>query len=261
MRLSDVQRLFYEAVRADTAPPEVATVFVGTPALSAHRRMNIYHSAYFARQEEVLSEIFPRVKEVAAAATFRRWVKGYLLAHPSARPAIEWIGARFPGYVAAAEAPRAVADLARLEWARTAVLLAPDAPAVLTLGDISAEGFAGMKAALTPGVELIEIDREALALHRGESLETLERAASPTTRVGCVVYRRGHAVLHRSIGAEELRALRLVERGETFASVCAAFEGPGAARAAAQAVRRFIDDTLIAVLDSARPEGNMNDAP
>ena len=94
MNLAELERFFYDSVRADRPPRDIGHVFVGSTRLGAVRRMSIYHSAYWGRQIRTLSETFPHVSRALGDERFRRIAHAYLVECPSEKPAIEFVGER-----------------------------------------------------------------------------------------------------------------------------------------------------------------------
>src|SRR5688572_6937578 len=99
--LAQLEELFWRAVRSDRPLVELEAAFVGSAELSAARRIAIYRSAYWCRQERVLADTFSVVQAIVGDQCFRRLAAVYLKQHPSQRCAIEWVGCRFPEFLAA----------------------------------------------------------------------------------------------------------------------------------------------------------------
>jgi hypothetical protein len=276
MNLAQLEALFWRAVRAECPPPELELEFVGSAALGATRRMGIYRHAYWARQERVLADTFPRVRAVTGEARFRHLVASYLKAHPSEQPAVEWVGRRFPDLLAAhAELPAYTADLARLEWARLEVLLAPPSIA-LRMDALQGLDLARARAELSSSARLLDLSPQALDAWRDhERAAASEKgrvlppaAARPRGRthgaasrdlrgevLSCVVWRHEHRVSHRTLDATEHEALALLCAGHDFSRVCAIFADPGAAEAAARCIGRWIQDGLLCALRTRPARG------
>jgi hypothetical protein len=245
--LTQLEALFWRAVRSDRPLAEVEAQFAGSVELSAARRMAIYRSAYWLRQERVLADTFPRVAAIVGAERFHRLVADYLTRYPSERPAIEWIGRHFPEALGSChDIPACLRDLARLEWARLEVLLAP-ATTVFCVDELRSLDFSEARAQLCPSVRVLELSQWVLQAWRepaacGAASESAERA-------GCLVWRRGHAASHRSLDQSEYEALELLRAGHTFGQICSVFAEPGAAEKAARCIGRWFRDGLLCAPD------------
>lgn len=245
--LTQLEALFWRAVRSDRLLAEVEAQFTGSVELSTARRMAIYRDAYWLRQERVLADTFPRVAAIVGAERFRRLVADYLARYPSDRPAIEWIGRHFPEALSSCgDVPEDVRDLARLEWARLEVLLAP-ATAVFCVDELQGLDFAEARAQLCPSVRVLELSQWALQASRDPAARGEESASAE--RAGCVVWRRGHAASHRSLDQSEYEALQLLRAGHTFGQICSVFAEPGAAEKAARCIGRWFRDGLLCAPD------------
>ena len=249
MNLARLEEQFWRTVRAAVPASELEAHFVGSDQLCATQRMNIYRRAYWLRQERALAETFPRLRAQLGDERFGRLVASYLRQHPSDRPAIEWVGRRLPDALGSrSDLPSYLADLARLEWARIEVLLAPDAHAVVSLDSLREVDFATARAELGPHVRVLQLRRRALFAWREDPAP--REASEGDQQVGCVVWRQGHRAHHRSISEVEHSALELLRGGHDFAAVCSSFSGPQAAEAAATTLGRWIRDGLLSGLRS-----------
>jgi hypothetical protein len=247
--LAQLEELFWRAVRSDRPVLELEAELVGSVELSAARRMGIYRSAYWMRQERVLMDTFPVVRALVGDARFRRLAAAYLNQHPSERPAIEWIGHRFPDALAShADLPGFVHDVARLEWARLEVLLASPSVA-LGLDALRGLDFAAARAQLCPSVRVLHLCKVALQAWRDHTTLT---TVGGEERIGCLVWRHGHQASHRALDPTEHAALELLRGGHDFARVCTVFSGPGDAEAAARCIGRWIRDGLLCAIDAGQ---------
>jgi hypothetical protein len=239
VKLGELERLFYASVRSDAPPPELDRAFLSTPALSAVRRMSIYRSAYWARQERTLAEIFPQTRRALGDEPFRRLSRDFLTRFPSEYAAIERIGERFAIFAAErrAELPRILPDLARLEWARVDVLLAPDRPTVVR-ASLTGREFARCRATFGPHVWVLRLPRAALRYWTGEG--ELD-AGDLESRVCTVVYRRSNKVYHGPFEDPEGAAIELAARGAVFAEVCAALVDDQSTERIASIIAGWID--------------------
>jgi hypothetical protein len=240
VKLAELEELFYASVRSDAPPPELDRAFLSTPALSAVRRMNIYRSAYWARQERTLAEIFPQTRRALGDEPFRRFSRDFLTRFPSEYAAIERIGERFATFAAErrAELPRILPDLARLEWARVDVLLAPDRPTLVGRESLTGHDFARCRATLGPHVWVLRLPRAVLRYWTGEGEPDADDLES---RVCTVVYRRAHKVYHGPFEDPQGTAIELAARGAVFAEVCAVLADEQSTERIASIIAGWID--------------------
>lgn len=267
--LEQLQRRFWRFITAPTgvtdALPVIAADDPDAAPLSrwldasddqvAATRLDVYANMYFFRLRDILAEDFAQVHRVVGADTFHDLVTDFLLAHPPADPNLRNLGVPFPAFCAThalADRWPFLADLAAFEWARLSVFdLADEAP--LTASDLQAvppAAWGGLALRTIAAATLVEaawpVDRLWAASRAGDPLDV---AAGATT---LLVWRRGFRIYHRQLVDPERGAVSSLLDGACFADVCAHFAGPdddamtGAAQAALAAVRRWLDEGLLA---------------
>jgi hypothetical protein len=189
------ERMFRLVTRreARAGDPALAGWIVARDDEEAADRLGVYAGMYSRRLVDTLAESFPRVRAELGAAAFEELSERYVEAHPSDDPNLRNFGRRFASYV-----PEEIAALARLEWAHVEAFDAEDA---------------------TP---IRRADLERLA---PEAWPALSLALVPSARVSgdTLVWRRGFVVHQRGVLGGELRALRALHDGATFAGACEAF--------------------------------------
>lgn len=222
--LRGAQSLFWRLVSA----PEGVAKALGSEDLSflvrpdlrlgAVERLDIYADMYFYRLRDSLAEDFPKVAARIGAAHFHNLVTDYLLAHPSRHFSLRELGRALPGFLRTHPLERsfpALADLARLEWARIDVFDDADA-APLTRQRLLAEGASAPETfalGLIPSARLLRLDACALAHWKGD-------AAEPGETTGVRVWRKGFGVHHRSTETDEEECLqRMASEGATLAQL------------------------------------------
>jgi hypothetical protein len=179
---------------------------------------------YFYRLHDCLAEDFPALLARVGGARFHNLVTDYLLAHPPRHFSLRELGRALPGFLDGhaleSEFP-ALADLARLEWARVDVFDDTNAASlsreeVLELGAAEPEQC-GL--ALIPAARLLRLDASVLPLwkllDRGEGTsEEVASAARPRGETSAVrVWRKGFAIFHRSMQPDEERCLEALACG------------------------------------------------
>jgi hypothetical protein len=213
--LAGIQERFHGLV---TRGGEVAAIdedFVGTPALPAAARLQIYANMYIIRLVDTLAEQFPEL-HAAAGDGYAELARGYLAACPPTSPSLRELGQRLPAHLAALRPE--LAALAELEWARLDLF---DGPDVATLGleafqGLDPDALAGFALALAPTARLLPGDR--------------------------LVFRAGALVHDRALEADEAAALAAVARGTTVGALC---ELLGDAAVAFGCISRWVDDELL----------------
>lgn len=226
----------------------------GSDALCPAERLQIYTDMYRARLVDVLREDFPRVLAILGDDAFAAVACRYLAWCPSTRPSVRHVGERFADFLGTdPSTPEILADLARLEWARVEAFDAPDAEPlrVADLQSVPPTAWPSLRFRRIPASLIVEsawpVDRLwAGAGMPGDAALDAPRAEATTIRV----WREEWSVSHAAMGAAELRAFRALDRGDTFAGLCAALEtdddADSAARAMGAILLRWIEDGLLA---------------
>jgi hypothetical protein len=252
LSLRELQLRFSRAIApAGAGDPSLLGLVESRGGLGSAERLAIYADMYQARLVDVLREDYPRVLAIVGDDEFRAVACRYLAAHPSTHPSVRHVGHRVPEFLAGEpSAPRFLADLARLEWARVEVFDAPDAEPLrpADLAAVPAQEWPDLRFRRVPASLIVE---SAWPVHRiwdaagapGDEPIAVEPEAS-TLRV----WREGFDVSHAAMGALEVRALRALDRGESFAGICAALEDAldaGAAQAVGGLLMRWLEDELL----------------
>jgi hypothetical protein len=203
--------------------------------LGSAEQLDIYADMYFHRLHDCLAEDFPVLVARLGGARFHNLVTDYLLAHPPAHFSLRELGRALPGFLDSHALERelpALADLARLEWARADVFDDADAvplsrEQVLELGASDPEKSA---LALIPAARLLRLDASVLPLWKrvdaGEGEEATSAAGPRGETSAARVWRKDFAIFHRSMQPDEERCLEalasggasLAELGEFLAS-------------------------------------------
>lgn len=129
-----------------------------SPALDVETRLNIYAEGYFTRLSTALAEQFPALAMILGHEEFCRLSAHYLAAHPPNSPNIAEAGRDLPGFLAGFQQGQpALADLARLEWARLEALQAEDVPKLdaACLQHLDPNAWATLRVLLDPSLRLL----------------------------------------------------------------------------------------------------------
>jgi hypothetical protein len=242
------------------ALPEGVDAWVrGDERLGAVERLEVYARMYFFRLLDCLAEDFPAVHAVVGHERFHVLVRDYLECHPSTSRSVRSLGRFFAqfldGHAFGAEPPFA-ADLARFEWALLEAFDARDAAPLAAehLKSVPMEQWPDLRLALTPSLRIIEagapVQEVWTAVTKGQSPPTITGQ-----RTVIRIWREDLRVFHRVIGDVELVALRVIERGTTFAAACeAASELVGEDEAPLEVARlleRWLGDQLLIAAESS----------
>jgi hypothetical protein len=190
--------------------------------LGSAEQLDIYADMYFHRLHDCLAEDFPVLVARLGGARFHNLVTDYLLAHAPTHFSLRELGRALPGFLESHALERelpALADLARLEWARADVFDDADAvplsrEQVLEVGASEPEKST---LALIPAARLLRLDTSVLPLWKrvdaGEG-EDASSSAGPRGETGAVrVWRKDFAIFHRSMQPDEERCLEALASG------------------------------------------------
>lgn len=266
MRLARLQRQFQSYV-LDSLPEVVQHIDDRTA--DPQQRLRIYYDAYRLRLVEALSTDYEALRALMGADHFDASCRAYVEATPSVYRNVRWYGEALPAFLEHtspwSQRPE-LHELARFEWTITLAFDAEDANAVsfedlsqLPPGTWPALGFL-----LHPSFQMIELRSNAPALRKASDAgEPLPATAFSDKPIPWVLWRKDYVVCFRSIDEPEHWALQAITQGATFTSLCEGlcewFPPEEAAPAAAQLLRRWVDDDLIADLvgnEGMRESGN-----
>jgi len=221
---------------------------------AALERLDVYANMYFFRLLDLLRQDYPNLAKLVGDDAFHNLVTGYLLAYPSDRPSLRWVGRHLPEYLEAHELGRhvpAAASLARLEWVRGEVFDLEDTP-IATMADLAgatAETWSAMRLELVPALRLIDLDVRVLplwlALERGDA----ERPDAPAESIAVLIWRRGFRVYHRVVDPAERALLRAASARASFAALCEVlwpFAGDDTPRHALTCLRTWLEHEMVA---------------
>ena len=183
-------------------------------------RLDIYADMYFHRLHDCLAEDFPALRAHLGHARFHNLVTDYLLGHPSTHFSLRELGRALPDFLASHARGRefpALADLARLEWARVDVFDDADAvplsrEEVLERGASAPERFGLV---LVTAARLLRVDASVLPLWKQLDAEKGANSAAGPRRESCAVrvWRKGFSIFHVSMQPDEERCLAALASG------------------------------------------------
>jgi len=237
VKLAECQELFWKLATRAHAERDADQILVGTDELGAEERIRIYANMFIWRQIDALRDDFPKLAVLLGDEGFYRMAEQYLAAHPSTHPSLSRLGDELPAWLDQQQGPRPdLADLARLELARNQVFEEAEVELAGTeLLRESPETMPELRLELAPAVRLLSLANDV-----SEAWQQLEdRLPAPPPRPGrahFAVWRKGYDVFHIRLEADEAKALRSLQAGETLGVVCDAFsDRPDAVEAAFRA--------------------------
>ncbi|MHB1241652.1 MAG: hypothetical protein B7Z66_11440 [Chromatiales bacterium 21-64-14] len=192
--------------------------------------LSVYRNNIIGNLTDALGETYSAVRKIVGDAFFEHTAAEYVRLTPSRSGNLNDYGAGFPDFLAqfkAAAALAYLADVARLEWACHASLLAPEPTPVdfAALGQVAPEAYAGIRFELHPSLRLL---RSAYPVFRIWRLcEDGTEDPSGTVDLGeggdrLLVVRPGLRVEVQVAQAGEFALLHAICNGEAFGDACAA---------------------------------------
>jgi hypothetical protein len=222
--LESLQRLFSHLIRAPEGvasgvselvaegvldSPDLSFAIQESDRMTPVEGLDVYANMYFYRLHDCIAEDFPRTKARTGDANFHNLMTDYLLAHPPTHYSLREAGAALPEFLLrhplASEFP-ALADLARLEWARVDVFDETDAEP-LDRETFLAANPEDLSLRLIPAAQVLSLDERALTLWRkppeGEETVLPDTGTTPRSPRCVVVWRKEYSVFHRLAEEDE----------------------------------------------------------
>jgi hypothetical protein len=179
--LREVQTAFARGLIArDTG---LASPFVAEDAtIAAAERLGIYRNTFVGTLIQALRNTYPAVERLVGAEFFEGAATVFVGKYPPVGAYLNEYGGEFGDFLAGFAPAAALAylpDVARLEWALSAIANAPDAPALdpAALGSLSEEGQGLVRFELHPAVRLVrlafdaDIIRQTVMRHEEDSFK------------------------------------------------------------------------------------------
>jgi len=186
---------------------EIPSGIAGDFGRAAKDRFAVYRNNVIKGLCEALREGFPVVAALVGDEFFDAMASAFVRAMPPASPVLLHYGLGFPDFIAAFEPAAAVpylADVARLEQARTEAYHAADADPVGidTLQGLSDERLAGLRLELHPSLRLLASELPVVSIwqaHQGS--DPVAGSGLPQTGDCALVLRPGWSVEVRAVAA------------------------------------------------------------
>ena len=254
-QLAALQRAFQRHVYLPARAMEHDVL--GTPRANAARRLSIYAGGYRSRLVEALGSDYPALQALLGEDGFDGLMREFIAAHPSRFANLRWYGGELARFLALTPRWRRrplLAELAAFEWALGLAFDAADAP-LLDADDIArvpAQDWPEMRFGLHPSAQRLELRSNTPQVW--QSLLVRKKKRTPQARlrripVAWLIWRKDHTPFYRALAEDEAWALRAVERGRNFGTLCAGlrrFAGDTqAAQRGAQLLRNWITEELI----------------
>lgn len=215
-------------------PRRTRDVVLPSSRLSSVERVGVYQAMYLPRMMEALESDYPGLAHFLGHAAWQRLVRSYVTAHPSRSYTLNELGRRLPEFVRQARVPRPAFchDLARLEWAVSAVFDAPETR-TLTETDFAAvapRDWERVRLVPTAALRLVALDHDAHAWLDSLRDERHRHPRIRRRRCRVVVYRRNYAVFRREQSEAAFALLGDLVEGQSVGRAIARALGRGRAR-------------------------------
>jgi hypothetical protein len=199
--------------------------------LAPEARLEIYRHHILTTLTSALEATFPVICRLVDRRFFAYAADTYIRAHPPTGPCLFEYGDSFPDFLAAFPPCRDLAylpDVARLEWALSAALHAPDVDAVdpASLADVAAEDMPRLTFAVDRSVSFLAspwpVERIWRANQDGAAGDPVDLASGG---VRLEVRRAGDVATVRSLAAVDYALRTALARGNTLEDAAAAALG------------------------------------
>ena len=218
--------------------------------LEPEARLEIYRHHVLTTLTNVLEATFPVICRLVDRRFFAYAADTYVRAHPPAGPCLFEYGDSFPDFLAAFPPCRDLAylpDVARLEWAMSAALHAPDVDAMdpASLADVAAEEMPRLTFAVDPSESYLEspwpVERIWRANQDGAPGDPVDLASGG---VRLEVRRAGDVATVRALAAADYALRTALARGGTLEDAAAAALGADSHFDLTAALRALLDERI-----------------
>jgi hypothetical protein len=233
----------------------------GTRRVDNRTRLGIYADAYRLRLLEALRVDFPALHTLAGDTDFEHIGRAYIEAHPSEHFSIRYFGRQLSAFLASDVRFRntpVFSEMAAFEWALGLSFDAADSTCVTAdeVGTIPGEAWPGMQLRLHPSVQRLDLRWNVPGLWKAiQEEQPPQQPVAAEHPQAWVIWRHGLQSYFRSATVDEVWALDALGEGQCFAMLCAGLcewiDEEHVAAHAAQLMRRWVTDGLIARVDLA----------
>jgi hypothetical protein len=167
MKLAGVQGLFWSLAARDERSRARAAgeAFVGTAALDAAGRMELYANMFVWRQIDALGEDCPKLVALMGDEAFHALGEAYVHAHPSGHYSLSKFGRHLPAFLRERPVGRPdLSDMAALEWARAEVFEEAAVPVASLdcLRRLACADFANQRLVVVSALRLLSLQHDVL---------------------------------------------------------------------------------------------------
>jgi hypothetical protein len=231
----------------------------GTHRVDNRTRLGIYADAYRLRLLEALRVDFTALHTLAGDSDFERIGRAYIETHPSEHFSIRYFGHQMSAFLASdarfCDTP-VFAEMAAFEWALGLSFDAADSACVTVeaVGAIPGEAWPDMQLRLHPSVQRLDLRWNVPGLWKAiQEEQPPQQPVAADYPQSWVIWRHGLKSYFRSAPVDESWALDALGEGQCFAMLCAGLcewvDEDHVAAHAAQLIRRWVTDGLIARID------------
>jgi hypothetical protein len=148
-----------------------ASIYIVADGISAQDRLSVYRNTFVQTLIRALRLSYPAIDRLVGAEFFDAAALDFITAQPPRSAYLDEYGGDFPAFLerfAPAASVPYLADVARLEWAVSHALHAPDAPAlaIASLGAVDAADYAEIRFEPHPSVGLVHTEFPADTIWR-----------------------------------------------------------------------------------------------
>ena len=206
------------------------------------RFLNVYQDGYVLRLLLVLAEDFGALHSLLGDEKFEKAMRDYLSDNPSRHPSIRWLGERLSDWLANTlpwQNHKELSDIAAFEWALGLSFDGPDADVlqVSALAEVAPGNWPNLTFGLHPTLHLVDLDYDVVPFQQAIKAERVpESPPTPFEKpVVWAVWRNPDdlTVYHRRLEDDEGAALKAVQGGATFSTMCEILAGTDAGDEAA----------------------------
>ncbi len=220
--LANLQHAFQEYILGDSE--RALNQVESSPALSAERRLDIYHNAYRVRLGELLADTYERVMIYIGDDNFTQFARRYVETHPPTSRNLRDYGGTFPAFLADIFPNDAeVAELAEMDVRLRNAFDATDAE-TLQVADIAAiqpQDWDAVIFTLHPTASFQQFHWNTPAIWQRLNEETAPPTPERLNQAETWLFWRKALQPHfRSLSDEESTALQTIVEKCTFGEVC-----------------------------------------
>jgi hypothetical protein len=220
--LAEVQANFQAYLLGHKQGDAFIKQIVDDKKVGAKLRLGIYYDAYRLRIIEVLSNVYPNLKQLLGDDLFEQSARAYIDVYPSTYRNMRWVGDKMALHLNNTLPQHPIAaEMATFEWALGLAFDAEDAP-VLQLQDLAIippEQWADLKFNFHPSMRLLWFNYNVVevwqALDNEDAPPAVMEAGSH-----CLVWRHMSNSYFRLIDNAEWHALQFMCGGGSFAGMC-----------------------------------------